>query len=204
MTFFVDREPLTAPRRAGGDIQTGFGDYIGAVIDDMFASNPSNLPRQRELLEARGGTVEISGDEFDYDYTYIPNPSAPLSEEAQKERIEKAGLTAQIEPQKDYTPEALNIIIERKRSELARMDARDRAPWFYAPAGLIAGLGATAIDPLNVESDFVPVVGEARLVRMLGRDGGAWGRDGVRARPGAIAGMAAAVLVRPAVQLGQH
>lgn len=70
-------------------------------------------------------------------------------------------------------------------------------------AGLAGGFAAGAIDPINVASAFIPIVGEARYAAWLARAGESWlARAGVRAYAGAIEGAVGAALVEPIVYAG--
>lgn len=68
---------------------------------------------------------------------------------------------------------------------------------------MIAGFGiqlvATALDPINLASMFVPVVGEARFARMVQSAGGSMLR--ARLKKGAIEGAVGAVMVEPFILL---
>ena len=199
MTFHIDSKgPLFAPRTVGEDVSTGFGEYMGEKFADMWDSNPvPSIDRQIELTEATYGKVVYTGDAVFGLTAEIQPPSPPLEEEEQKRRFADAGLEAHLKPHKEYTPEAVDILIDRKKTELARQDAIGRASNWYAPFGIVAGLGAAVLDPLNVASAFIPVVGEARLANMLGRRAGALGRAGVRAGVGAVDGVVGAALMEP-------
>jgi len=61
------------------------------------------------------------------------------------------------------TRDAFDIIVNRKRLELARQSLIDRAPGGLVPGtlGFGADLFAQAVDPLNVASAFIPVAGPA-------------------------------------------
>jgi hypothetical protein len=83
-----------------------------------------------------------------------------------------------------------------KREELRQADIARRSPggFLQAAGELAVGFAGSAIDPLNIASAFVPVVGQARYA--------AWAANGVtRARfaKGAIEGAVGAVVIEPIV-----
>lgn len=91
-----------------------------------------------------------------------------------------------------------------KTEEIRRRDVLNRAERGLLPgaARLGAGFLAQALDPINVASAFIPVVGEARYLRMLQLAGSAGGRALVRAGVGAAEGAVGAALVEPLVYQG--
>jgi GNAT superfamily N-acetyltransferase len=79
-----------------------------------------------------------------------------------------------------------------KTREVERQDTMRRAQAGLGTA-LTAGLVASILDPLNVASAFIPVVGEARYAAMVAR----LGVTGARATRGAIEGAVGAAIVEP-------
>jgi len=104
----------------------------------------------------------------------------------------------------EYTREALDMIIERKRQERVRQDVIGRTPYSLTGTPLrgLGMLGASVLDPLNIASAFVPVVGEARYAALLGQAGSGLARAGVRAGVGVIEGAAGAAILEPAIMAG--
>jgi len=86
-----------------------------------------------------------------------------------------------------------------KRGELARRDnfarADSSAPEWAARIGV--GLVAGAIDPLNLASAFIPVVGAVRAQAMLAQQGTRIGRIAASARIGAIEGAVGQAVLEP-------
>lgn len=95
-----------------------------------------------------------------------------------------------------YARQELEILERRKRAELRRQSILSRAEGGGA-ARFGVSLAASMVDPLNIASAFVPVVGEARYARMLQAAVGASGRAGVRAGVGAVEGLAGAAMLEP-------
>lgn len=91
-----------------------------------------------------------------------------------------------------------------KREELQRQDVFRRAQgggleW---TARIGVGLAASLLDPLNIASAFIPVVGPARYAKWLAGAAGPGGRAGIRAGVGAAEGAVGAALIEPIV-IGQ-
>lgn len=171
-------------------------------------------------------TVEIRGDQFFADaFSSTVNdadivndiaagnetpfdPPAPMPLEAQRRLIGEEGLEGALEPDPMDNERGLALKIARKKTERVRQALEAKAPGWHTPFSLAAGFAGGMIDPVNIAACFVPVVGEERVLNMLGQAASAWGRAGVRARVGALSGAAGAALVEPIVygnqmELGQ-
>ena len=105
----------------------------------------------------------------------------------------------------EYTRAALDMVIERKRQERTRQDVIDRTPWSWTGTPLrgLGMLGAAVLDPLNVGSAFVPVVGEARYLALLKGASGGLGRAAVRAGAGVAEGAVGMAMLEPLIY-GAH
>lgn len=167
------------------------------------------LPASAEAGRAAALDEALAGNPTAVGYDYVKlkylNANPRLTREEAQQRVAEAGVKLDI-PESSYTPEALDMLIERKRDEMRRQDILARAPGGFVQGGLRFGVGlaASIIDPLNVASAFIPVVGPARYAGMLERAGaGALARAGVRARVGAIEGFAGAAALEPLVYFGR-
>lgn len=167
------------------------------------------LPASAEAGRAAALDEALAGNPTAVGYDYVKlkylNANPRLTREEAQQRVAEAGVKLDI-PESSYTPEALDMLIERKRDEVRRQDILARAPGGFVQGGLRFGVGlaASIIDPLNVASAFIPVVGPARYAGMLERAGaGALARAGVRARVGAIEGFAGAAALEPLVYFGR-
>lgn len=186
-----------------------------------FASAWNMSPTQSVM-----DTVEIRGDQFFADaFSSTVNdadivndiaagnetpfdPPAPMPLEAQRRLIGEEGLEGALNPDPMDNERGLALKIARKKTERVRQALEAKAPGWHTPFSLAAGFAGGMIDPVNIAACFVPVVGEERLLNMLGQAASAWGRAGVRARVGALSGAAGAALVEPIVygnqmELGQ-
>jgi len=123
-----------------------------------------------------------------------------LTDDEAKDRVERAGVSLAI-PKEGTTDIALEILIKRKQDEMRINEVLARSEGGFGPgaAKLAVGLGVTMLDPLNLASAFIPVVGQARLSQMLAAKSGRLGRAAVRARVGAKEGAVGALVVEPII-----
>lgn len=167
------------------DLAPSLGSSVGAAVDDTFIGNPSKVI---------------------YDYTQVQRANAGerLDKATADEKVRQAGVSLKI-PDTGYSSQALDMLIERKRDEIARKSILDRAPSGVLPttARFAASLMTGVLDPINVASAFVPIVGEARVAAMLAQAGSVAGRVGVRAAIGAAEGAVGAALVEPISYFGR-
>jgi len=208
MAFYTEERLNENRVLTDADFNVGFADYLGATIRDAWNDNPTvavadlwDVQRAQIGDEAVAGLLDqrddLSIDVSDFEYTASP----ALSLEDQQARIKEAGLEKHIKAQEGYNAEALDLIMGRKREELERQITRQSASDWYAPAGFIAGLGTSMLDPINVASNFIPGVGQTRALRML-QEGAKEGAKGLalrRAVIGAAEGAAGSVVVEPLV-----
>lgn len=179
--------------------------YMGAAFEQSWTEAPlDSIWRDRELRLANVGQGEVK-------YTYTnplmgrdieiteTKPKKRLSTDEAKEQIKQTGLPLSV-PEASYTQEALDIIIERKQSELLRKDQMDRAKGIVPAVGqFTAMLAAQVVDPINVAASFVPVVGPARYTAMMAKATTAGARALTRLKVGAVEGVAGAAIVEPFV-----
>ena len=188
-------------------LRPGLGDYLGAAAGDAWEGLPTvALGRLGEMAAL---SAQATGTDVELDESGTPvisherQPMSILPTEEQAGIIDAYGLKGQITPQPGYSRDMLDVVMERKKAELARQATREAAPGIYAPLGFATELGISLFDPINVASAFVPVVGEARVLSMLGRASGALGRAGVRAGVGAVEGAVGAAMIEPVIALAQ-
>lgn len=132
-----------------------------------------------------------------------------LSADEARARLKAAQLdTALTVPDQGISAAALEILMRRKSTERKRQDILRRSPGGLGleAAGLAVEFGASLLDPVNVGSGFVPVVGQARYGRWLAAAGegalGLAGRTGIRAGVGAVEGTIGAALIEPTIAAG--
>src|SRR3546814_14021405 len=117
-----------------------------------------------------------------------PPDSPLLSADDARARLKEQGLVGALTvPDEGIRSRALDILMERKTDERRRQDVLNRAPSGFLPgaARLGVALGASLLDPLNISSAFVPVIGGALYAALLAGAAGPLGRIGVRPGVGA-------------------
>ncbi len=105
---------------------------------------------------------------------------------------EKYGIAGTLKFDQDMPEAVAQNLYEGALDRLRREDVYRRAPSGFLPgaARIGASFVASALDPLDMAANFIPVVGEARYARWLAQAGGAAGRTAVRAGVGALRGVA--------------
>lgn len=201
MTLFTDGLIIRKDRNILDDVVTGQFDAAEAAFDQAMFENPTSAVRRiGELNRAEQGRVVQQA----YPAYGIPErraePETPLlTAEQARARIKEEGLDLTVEDS-GIRAGALDILIERKREETKRKFILDNAPASTVPVQLLAGFAASVLDPINVASAFVPIVGEARYASLLAKAGkSAMARAAVRAKVGAVEGAVGAALVEPLV-----
>jgi hypothetical protein len=157
------------------------GEALGATWDDALIRNPT-----ASLFRWAGRTF------------FQPDGARVLSaDDANREFGLDGALTFKGDTPEPYARD----LYEMKRAELRRQDVQARAEGGLMQGAAQLGVGfiAGALDPLNIASAFLPVVGEARMASLLAGASGAAGRAGVRAAVGAAEGALGAALVEPIV-----
>lgn len=200
MTLFTDGLIVRPGRNILDDVATGQLDAAEAAFDQALFENPTTaLRRINELRTAEEGQI-VQQAHPAYNVPEVrAEPETPLltPEEARK-RVADSGLDITVD-NTGIREGALNILLERKRAERERQVVLQNAPSSTVPIQIAAGFAASAIDPINIASAFIPVVGEARYAAALGRATTTAGRFAARARLGAVEGAVGAAVVEPLV-----
>ncbi|WP_258035111.1 hypothetical protein [Pseudomonas putida] len=198
MTIFAGDAPAL-DRRTLLDVPAESGDVFGSAFDEAFSTNPSTSAfRLEELAQQQDGRAVVMGPES----YFSPNagrmdPDTPLiAADQARNQVADAGLDIKI-PEQGIRQGALDVLMERHREQLARQQIMVRANGGSMPTQIAASLAASLLDPLNIASAFVPVVGEARYASMLARATTPLGRAGVRAGVGAVEGSVGAAILEP-------
>jgi hypothetical protein len=191
------------------EIEAPLGDTLGVAAHEALLYSPTwSYVRNVELDEAEHGAraaLLSPGAEWRDGALRLPPSSPMLPADDARARVAEAELDLKI-PDVGIREGALEVLMQRKSDERRRRDILARGPAGVLPTAARFGvaLGASAFDPLNVASAFVPVVSQARYAAMLGQAGSRVGRAAVRARVGAIEGTAGAALVEPIVLSAAH
>lgn len=202
MTLFTDGLIVRRDRNLLDDVVTGQFDAAQASFDQAMFENPTTAARRiSELADAEQGQV-IRPAMTARGYTspaVRAEPDSPmLSAEVARARVKEEGLDLSIDDG-GIREGVLEILVERKRAEAQRKFLLDNAPSSTVPVQLLAGFAASVLDPINIASAFIPVVGEARYASMLAKATTRAARFGVRARVGALEGAVGAAMVEPLV-----
>lgn len=198
MTIYAGDAPAL-DRRTLLDVPADSGDVFGAAFDEAFSTNPSTSAfRLEELNQQELGRAVVAGPE-----SYLaPNagrlePETPLiGAEQARDQVAGAGLDIKI-PDQGIRQGALDILMQRHQEQLARQQIMARANGGSLPTKIAGSLAASLLDPLNIASAFVPVVGEARYARLLAGATSPLGRAGVRGGVGALEGSVGAAILEP-------
>lgn len=198
MTIFAGDAPVLR-RRTMLDIPADAGEVFDAAFDSAFGTNPStSLARTEELAEQEQGRSQVMGPE-----SYLApdaGRSAPgtpmLDAQVARDRVAGMGLDIKI-PDQGIREGALEVLVNRHREQAAHQQIIARSGGGSMGTQVAASVAASLLDPLNIASAFVPVVGPARYASMLGRASGPLGRAGIRAGVGAVEGAVGAAIIEP-------
>lgn len=200
-----------------GDLNTGAFrlDELGVSTGEMLAATASQaiddmpviaIQRIGELNAATGerppaGTMAGFFDE--------PAPMrdervarTPIADARQRVKDEGLDKELTLPDQDDIATPALDIMLARARERHERKATIARGPSGFTPTALSVGTSflLQAVDPINVASAFIPVMGEIRYARALASAGESLvARAAARAPLGAIEGAAGAAVVEPLI-----
>lgn len=166
-----------------------FGSVIAASAEAAWQDMPllSAIPRAIELDTAR---------------KRYGNAYRNYDQKAATAWIEAQGLKGELTAEdRTYNELELTILARRKRDEIRRREVMQRAEGgiVQGAARLGTAIGVSLLDPLNVASAFIPVVGEERYAAMLAKAGSGLGRAAVRFGVGAVEGGVGAAVIEPII-----
>lgn len=197
MTIFTDS--IVQRPRSLEEVGADYGDLFRSAFNAAFEENPFQSARRvDELTGAAEGEPTVIGLRGRGPvFVERSEPDSPmLSRDAALRRAAEARVVLDI-PEEGVRERALDIMIDRNRKQRERQRLISQYEGSKIPSVLAAGLAASVIDPLNIASAFIPVVGPARYSNMLARAGGRAARAGVRLRVGALEGAVGAAIVEP-------
>jgi hypothetical protein len=199
------------------EVDASLGESLAASAGEAFDSLPLvALSRMQELSDAKGELPPTYSTMTGLEPFGYPDQVSPVRAgiadvpiEQARARVKDAGLDKilHMPDQPTIKAPALDIMIERARARRERQATIERGP-----GGLMAGalgvgtsLLVSAIDPINVASAFIPVVGEARYAKLLANAGtSVMARAGARATVGAVEGAVGAAVVEPLEIIARH
>ncbi|PHR17887.1 MAG: hypothetical protein COA41_11355 [Sphingopyxis sp.] len=201
MTLFTDGLIVRPGRNMLDDVVTGQFDAAEASGELSFEELPlfGASRRINELNAEQDGNI-ISPAYPAYGIPEVRRePETPILPPAEaRRRVAESGLDITIEDT-GIREGALEILLERKREERQRDFVLQNAPASTIPLQMVAAFAVSAIDPINIASAFIPVVGQARYASMLASATSRAGRFGVRAKVGALQGAVGAAAIEPLI-----
>jgi hypothetical protein len=183
-------EAVTTDKGTILDYPSSFGEAFGAGLERAVDTNPVALGARmlrtfNEDWDARFGNGEL------------------VDQKTAEEEVRARGLDLKI-PKGGITRYELDTLQYLKQREVRQNTVAARAPGIMgAAAGFAGGVAGSFTDPVNVASNFIPVVGQYRYARWLAQASeSSLARAGVRAGAGALEGAVGAALVEPLVYAG--
>ena len=202
MAIFTDGLPIRRNTTLD-EYSAGLGESLAQVGREALIRSPLlSITRAGELsaaMEPERAPEDITPE----DAMFGVQPTGPkvrVDALTARERVKELNLKLEI-PDDGINEEALNILIERKQDEVRRNDIIERGPQGFLPgvAKFGTAFAASVLDPINVATAFVPVVGQARYAQLLARSGTTGARVLPRLAVGAAEGLAGAALVEPII-----
>jgi hypothetical protein len=205
VTIYTDGFNLESLDKDVGKYGSSFGEYLGAKAGQAIFEGPTaqaiGIAELGNALADRPSPSLDDGMQAGLDYPGIVRPAdAKVPSSVARERVKAEGLDKVLKiPDGDINTRALDIMINRARERHEREATVARGPDGLGAGAL--GVGTSflvgALDPLNVATAFVPVVGELRYAKMMADAGGLAGRTGVRAATGAGSGAVGMAALQP-------
>ena len=153
------------------------GDVLGATAEETWARNP---------LSATADLIGLKAAEKNDNSLLIP-----------KEDLNKEYADLGLSFEEDEYQSVVDIMVQEKEAELERQSIMARGPQGLGVgiAKFGVGLGVSMLDPINVASAFIPVVGQARMAQMVAQQGFTKARFARGVKEGAVG----AAVVEPVV-----
>ncbi len=182
---YVFEETQAGERRPASEFPSLPSEVYEETFAQAFEENPiAAMYRAKQL----GDDYRSGGKRLDFD--------------AATQKLKDRGMEGDIQiSEGGITEDALSTLMFRKGIERRRQEVFGQAEGGFAQGAARLGiaLGTGLIDPLNVATAFIPVIGEARYASLLARAGSPLARTGVRAGVGSIEGVAGAALLEPVI-----
>jgi hypothetical protein len=201
------------------DLQYSLGERLGAQALDALdpKDSPSGMWLFRRAREAQaGGQFDTGGLDTNTgfntpeqleqaeqvrqaDLAAIPDTSIADA----KARVKQEGLehSLNLPDQPNIKSPVLDLMIQEAHERRDREVAIARGPQGFLPGalGLVTSLGAGMIDPVNMAAFSIPVLGEARMGKLLASAGDSlFARAGIRALEGGAQGAVGTAVLQPA------
>jgi hypothetical protein len=196
MAFYTE-DPIQGIGLSILDAPVGLGEATGAAFDQSLETSITPLFRESVNLFTQD-TGGVRYDPVSRELQSVQPTTGLLTREQAQQQVKDSGLEVDV-PDGGMRQGSLDLLLSRRRAERERSILMQNAPGSAAPAMIIASFAAQAVDPINIASAFIPVVGEARYTAMLAGAAGFGARLGVRAGVGAVEGAVGSALLEPAV-----
>lgn len=183
------------------DFEAPLSDVLGGVSEDAWLRSASpSIIRYRELEDAAGRSRPVTRSRELAEPMATPELPDRLSKEDAQEYLKRYDMSLPI-PEEGVTREWLDMQIGNKRRELRIADLHNRSPEGFWPGVLKIGtaLGTAMLDPLNITTAFIPILGPARYTAALKGASGLAGRAAVRTKFGVVEGAFGAAILEPIV-----
>jgi hypothetical protein len=204
--------PMMEPERGIDEYHVGLGAQLGATAAEAWEDSPlSQLQSATEITRAKG-EADIAPPTADPLGSALPNaidlteavkPAVPRMDIMEaNHRVKQAGLEKHLTlpNQPDIPPAQLEIMIRQAQARRDREATIERGPDGFIPSALQVGTSflVGAVDPINVASAFIPIMGEIRYGKLLAGAGESLGaRLAVRAGVGAAQGVVGQAALEP-------
>jgi hypothetical protein len=200
--YVNDPAPRNAALELTGQPSLGSGLALGATAEESWIRSPFSPLRRQEQMEAAAGTEMPDTGPVDQPIPLLfgDQPTTPRANMlTPKEANERFGIEGELSFDGPTRAAEAQLLNRWKRDELKRQNILSRATPGILPGAARLGVGflVQAVDPLNVASAFIPLIGEARFAYLSGR----LGVTGARVARGATEGFVGAAVVEPLVYL---
>lgn len=202
------------------DLQGSLGGRLGAqaldALDPQDSLSGAYIYRRMREESAGGRDIGVPGAGSDVDiFSSQPLEDRQAASDAfqnvvsdtaiadAKARVKQEGLEGllKLPDQPSIKSPVLDLMIDEAHERRDREIAIAKGPPGFMPGalGLVTSLGAGMIDPINMAAFSIPVLGEARMGKLLASAGDSiLARTGARALQGGLQGAAGTALLQPA------
>ncbi|WP_186126348.1 hypothetical protein [Burkholderia gladioli] len=184
----------SAPLKPITDYPTPLGDYLGAQAGNAL----QNIQDRWSYLQGARPDNTVIG--------YTPEGLAIYGSDPAQQHIAPDQAQAQLDaagvkmtaPASGMYQDTIDSLVDRKQDQQARAAAIAGSPTgFRSVLGFGVQAATSMLDPINVASAFVPVIGPMKYTALLADAGSGLARFGIRAAVGAAEGAAGTAILQP-------